>query len=92
VDQLGPFIKWAKAHGKRAFLGEFGAPADATCLSALDALLALLDANREVFLGWTYWAAGPWWGDADLLSVQPYADGRDKPQFAVLAKHLGQHR
>jgi endoglucanase len=86
AERLGPFIAWAQAHGVRGFLGEFGVPAEETCLSALDVMLEAVEAS-QVFIGWTYWAAGPWWGDYPL-SVQPDADGTDKPQFAVLAKHL----
>ena len=50
-------------------------------------MLGTLDASSDVFVGWTYWAAGPWWGDYPL-SVQPNDDGTDKPQFEILARHL----
>jgi endoglucanase len=82
------FTAWLRATGNRGFRGEFGAPNDPTCLAAMDDLLQTLDANRDVYLGWTYWAAGPWWGDY-LLSVQPNEDGTDKPQMAVLAPYFG---
>jgi hypothetical protein len=37
-------------------------------------------------LSGTYWAGGPWWGDYHL-AVEP-RDGQDRPQMAVLARHL----
>jgi endoglucanase len=86
--RLALFTEWLEATGNRAFLGEFGAPNEPTCLAAMDDMLKTVDANRDVFLGWTYWAAGPWWGDY-LLSVQPNDDGTDKPQMSVLAPYFG---
>jgi endoglucanase len=86
--RIALFTAWLRETGNRGFIGEFGAPNDPTCLAAMDDMLQTLDASRDVFLGWTYWAAGPWWGDY-LLSVQPNDDGTDKPQFAVLAPYFG---
>lgn len=77
---------WLRAHGKRAFLGEFGATGDATCVAALRDLLGHLHANSDVYLGWTYWAAGPMWGDY-MFTVEP-KDGVDRPQMAALRDFL----
>jgi endoglucanase len=87
VATLAPFTQWLRQNRKLGFLGEFGAGSDPTCLAALDAMLAFLNENRDVWLGWTYWAAGPWPKDY-FTSVQPI-DGADRPQMAVLLKHLG---
>lgn len=88
ADQLAGFTQWLRANGKRGFLGEFATGTSATCLTALDNLLSHLDANADVWLGWTWWAAGPWWG-SDWTSLEPSSTGADKPQMAVLARHLG---
>jgi endoglucanase len=42
--------------------------------------------NTDVWLGWTYHTAGPWWGDYPF-SIQP-EDGIDKPQMQVLSRYL----
>ncbi len=42
--------------------------------------------NSDVWIGWTYWAAGAWWGGYKF-SVHPSPDG-DKPQLEVLMKYL----
>lgn len=86
VTTLTAFTNWLRQHKKRGFLGEFGAGADPTCLAALDAMLKFMDDNREVWIGWTYWAAGAW-PPSYFTSVQP-AGGADRPQMAVLLKHL----
>lgn len=80
-----PLDRWATTHGQRLFLGEFGVPANPDCLKALDAMLA--HTTHPVWRGWTYWAAGQWWGDYPL-SIAP-KNGQDAPQLAVLKKYLG---
>jgi endoglucanase len=86
AERLADFTAWAKAHGVRAFLGEMGAASNATCDSAVDGLLDALDADPDVWLGWTWWAAGPWWGNY-MYSIEPNG-GNDAPQMTILAKHL----
>ncbi|HMJ14930.1 MAG TPA: glycoside hydrolase family 5 protein [Polyangiaceae bacterium] len=85
-QRLQGFTNWLKQNGKRGFLGEFGAGSSATCLSALDDMLAHVHANPDVWLGWTYWAAGPWWASY-FMSLEP-RNGADAPQMAPLARHL----
>ena len=86
VDSLADFTAWLRANGKRGMLGELGAAANATCMSAVDAMLAHLDANADLYLGWTWWSAGPWWGTY-FMSLEPQ-NGVDAPQLATLAAHL----
>jgi len=50
-------------------------------------MLYHLEANADVYLGWTYWAGGPWWGSY-YTSLEP-TNGADRPQMTVLQKHLG---
>lgn len=86
-DVIWAFTAWLQQHGQRAFLGEFGAGANETCLSALDDLLTYLDVHSDVWAGWAYWAGGPWWPTDNAYSVEPDA-GMDKPQMTVLVQHL----
>ncbi|KVW94970.1 glycoside hydrolase family 5 protein [Thiobacillus denitrificans] len=77
--------RWAKTNDQRLFLGEFGTPSSQACLDALDAMLAQMKDGR-VWRGWTYWAAGSWWGTYPL-SVEP-KNGQDAPQTGVLKKYF----
>ncbi|MDT3670969.1 MAG: glycoside hydrolase family 5 protein [Aromatoleum sp.] len=77
---------WARANNKKLFLGEFGTPANEPCLATLDHLLSL-SSDRNVWRGWTYWAAGRWWGSYPL-SIHPKS-GVDAPQMGVVSKYLG---
>jgi endoglucanase len=86
---LEGITRWLQKHRRRGFLGEFGGGSDPTCLAALDGMLRLMATHHDVWLGWTYWAAGPW-PKSYFTSVQP-VDGADRPQMAVLLKYLA-HR
>ncbi|HET9904361.1 MAG TPA: glycoside hydrolase family 5 protein [Xanthobacteraceae bacterium] len=86
AEKLKAFTDWLRQRRRKGFLGEFGAGAGPTCLAALEAMLAFIDRNADVWLGWTYWAAGPWPRDY-FTSLQPI-DGEDRPQMAILEKHL----
>lgn len=79
---------WARNNGHRLFLGETGVAANEACLQTLDTMLALSSAP-DVWLGFTYWAAGRWWGTTYSYSIQPKA-GVDAPQMSVVSKYLGQ--
>lgn len=52
--------QWAKDNNLRLFLGEFGMAATEPCLQTLERFLQLMEGTE--WLGWTYWAAGSWWG------------------------------
>lgn len=86
AERLKPFTDWLHANGKKGFLGEFGASTDPTCLSAIDGALTHLEQNADVYLGWTYWAGGPWWG-VNWMAIEPVA-GKDTGQMTTLLPHL----
>ena len=87
-DALEEFTQWLRDHNQRGFLGEFGASVDPVCLAALDRTLQYISENSDVWIGWTYWAAGAWWGDY-MFSVHPAAGG-DTPQMKILKEHFGE--
>jgi endoglucanase len=84
--RLQSATSWLRSRHLHGFLGEFGASATPACLASLDALLDTVDHQPDVWIGWTYWAAGPWWGNY-MFSVQP-RQGQDAPQMRVLARHM----
>lgn len=86
ADRLKTFTSWLRSNNQKGFLGEFGISSNQTCLQALDNMLEYMHANSDVWLGWTYWAAGPWWGDY-MFSIEP-KNGQDKPQMDILEKYL----
>ena len=86
-ERLSSVTAWLKHNHQQAFLGEFGGARNDLCYAALDDMLSYIDHNSGVWLGWTYWAAGPQWGEY-LFTLEPQG-GVDRPQMAILIKHLG---
>lgn len=86
ASRLTAFIEWCRVHKARAVLGEFGWADSPDAHAEGTALLEALRNSPDVWLGWTYWAAGPWWGDY-MFTVQP-KDGRDRGQMKILERYL----
>jgi len=84
-EALMEFTGWLRDNDLKGFLGEFGIRHNQNCLDSLADMMAYLEANDDVWRGWTYWAAGPWWGDADTLEP---IDGEDREPMAVLDDYL----
>lgn len=85
-QRMQNFTNWLRANGKRGFLGEVGGGRDSVCAAAIDNIIDHLEANADVYLGWTYWAGGPWWGDY-FMTLEPVS-GVDRPQMDALESHL----
>lgn len=86
AERMQPFTDWLHANHRRGFLGEFSGGPNTTCLTAIDGQLAHLEANRDVYLGWSYWAGGPWYGPDP--SLEPNTDSSDKAQMTTLLSHI----
>ncbi len=86
AQRLHNITAWMRARGTKAFLSEFAGGNNPRCLDALDNMLTYMGDNPDVWLGWTYWAAGPWWGDY-IFTLEP-ENGVDRAQMAVLQRHM----
>ena len=86
VERLQSFTAWCRAHRQRAFLGEFGVDGSPEASAAVENMLAFMEKNRDVWTGFTWWSAGPWWGDY-IFTLEP-KKGQDRPQMAVLRPHF----
>jgi endoglucanase len=87
AERLQEFTAWLRQHNLKGFLGEFSAGRNQRCYQALNNMVAYMESNADVWRGWTYWAAGPWWGDNN--SLEPI-NNQDKPQMNVLETYLPQ--
>jgi len=86
VERLEPFANWLRERRKVGFIGEFGTGTGRVCLAALSAMAKYMLDNRDLFLGWTYWAAGPWWPREYFMLIEP--GETDAPQMMALMPHL----
>ncbi|HYD86079.1 MAG TPA: glycoside hydrolase family 5 protein [Vitreimonas sp.] len=89
-NRLERFTAWARENRQKAFLSEFGAGADESCARELTALLDHMAANRDVWIGWTYWAGGPWWDEDYPLSIAPLSirNPEHRPQMRILQRYF----
>lgn len=89
-ERLRAFVDWCRTNHKKAFLGEFAVAAGSDQQAALQDMLASMEKDRDVWLGFTWWSAGAWWGDY-MFSLSPTKTGEDRPQMSYLAPHLQAH-
>ena len=90
ASRLVAATAWLQANNFHGFLGEFGWSQDPTCPPEAQAFMNFLSANPKVWIGWTYWAGGPWLGNY-IYSVEPASFAApviDKPQMSILMGHL----
>jgi len=87
-NRLERFTAWARQNRQKAFLSEFGAGPNAACARELTMLLEHMAANRDVWIGWTYWAGGPWWDEDYPLSIAPLSmrTPEHRPQMRILQR------
>jgi endoglucanase len=97
-ERLVDFTNWLRTNNRRGFLGEFavansqiGNAGTQIGDEAIDQMLGYIASNDDVWLGWTWWSAGPWWGNY-MFSLEPTNLGQptqaDRPALAVLQQHL----
>jgi len=85
-ERLRVFTDWCRKNHQRGFLGEFGVGANDTGKQAIGDMLTMMEKNRDVWIGYTWWSAGPWWGDY-MFTIEPNK-GMDRPQMGWLLPHL----
>jgi endoglucanase len=86
VERIRAVTLWARENKVRLLLGEFGAGANATCQAAVTSMLDYMQQHPDVWIGWAWWAGGPWWGDY-FSSIEPQ-NGMDRPQMQWLTPYL----
>ncbi|MFA4995217.1 MAG: glycoside hydrolase family 5 protein [Bdellovibrionales bacterium] len=86
VKRLEDMTKWLRKTKHKGFLGEFGAAKDPVCMEALRRMFKYMADNNDVWYGWTYWAAAPWFGNY-AFNVYPFESERF-PQVDVIKEAL----
>ncbi|AEO68519.1 8b86b1b1-a110-44df-a455-8d46e0f58f1b [Thermothielavioides terrestris] len=79
-ERIRDATAWLKAQGKKGVLGETAGGANAQCIAALTGMLGDMASNSDVWLGWLWWGAGPWWGS--------YIYGMEPPSGVAYQKVL----
>lgn len=63
VERMTYMTSWLRDNKKVAILGEFAGANNPTCHTAVTNLLNYMANNSDVWIGYSWWAAGPWWGN-----------------------------
>ncbi|KAK0102767.1 hypothetical protein ONS95_006364 [Cadophora gregata] len=61
ASNLAGVTAWLKQYGFKAMITEFGAANGTQCATYLTDMVNYM-ADNDVYIGWTAWAAGPFWG------------------------------
>ncbi|CAA7267109.1 unnamed protein product [Cyclocybe aegerita] len=69
AERLQVATQWLKDNGFKGFLGEMGAGSNSQCITAIRGALCTMQTSG-VWIGFTWWAAGPWWGTY-FQSIEP---------------------
>ena len=89
-QKLADVTAWLSSNGKKGFLGEVAGGNNATCQAAIADMLGYMKQHQDVWIGFTWWAAGPWWGNY-MFTLEPQNLGSspvDAPQLAWLTPYL----
>jgi len=70
---LSGITLWLRNNNRRAFLGEFGSSNDSVCKGAVNDIIEYVEANSDVWIGWSWWNAGNFLSDTSY-TVQPTSD------------------
>jgi endoglucanase len=81
AERLAAATQWLKDHNLKGFLGEIGAGSNDACIQAIQGALCAMQ-QSGVWIGATWWAAGPWWGTY-FTSIEP-------PSGASTSRILGE--
>jgi hypothetical protein len=94
VTRISGFTQWLKTNNRKGFLGEFAAANSMIGTNswqigdeALTNMLSYIQTNADVWLGWTWWAAGPWWGEY-IFTLEATTGGSDRPVLPVLKNFI----
>ena len=89
-NSLKDVTRWARKNGYTLFLGEFGWAENAACMEEGTDLLDYIGANKDIWIGWTYWTGGAWYPKTYMFLIRP--DDLEKPidkqQMQTLIEHL----
>ena len=77
LDNLIAETTWARNFNKKLFLGEFAGAADTASLAQIKLVLDHVESNKDVWIGWTWWAGGGWWPYDYRYLLDPYGSKWD---------------
>jgi len=71
AERLAAATTWLQQNNLKGFLGEIGAGNNAECIQAVSGAFCSMQQAGGVWIGASWWAAGPWWGATYFTSIEP---------------------
>ncbi|KAI2623072.1 glycoside hydrolase family 5 protein [Hypoxylon sp. NC1633] len=78
ATNMAEVTAWLKEHNLKAFVTEFGGHNNTGCADMLTDFVNYM-ADNEEYIGWTAWAAGPFWGSASPCCTDSQNFGSFEP-------------
>jgi endoglucanase len=81
--------QFARQHGLKVFLGEFGTANNTNMLAECQRALEIMKNNSDVWVGWTAWGGGPAWGEyMYALDPSSYSPLTERTQTVLLKEYF----
>jgi endoglucanase len=91
VERYRTFTTWCRQNGRKAFVGEFGIAEREDCYAEARNLLDFIEANADVYLGWTAWGGSGKFNEQNYhYSLDPYdfQNPVDRPATMLLLSYV----
>jgi endoglucanase len=86
-ERLESATTWLKNNGKKGIIGEFAGGVNSDCETAVEGMLSYMSENTDVWMGASWWSAGPWWGTY-MYSLEPSSGEAYSTYLPILEKYF----
>ncbi|EHA21443.1 endoglucanase [Aspergillus niger ATCC 1015] len=86
-ERLEKATEWLKTNNKQGIVGEFAGGVNSVCEEAVEGMLAYMSENSDVWVGASWWSAGPWWGTY-MYSLEPTDGTAYSTYLPILEKYF----
>ncbi|PYI01827.1 glycoside hydrolase [Aspergillus sclerotiicarbonarius CBS 121057] len=86
-ERLEEATAWLKSNSKLGVIGEFAGGVNSVCEEAVEGMLEYMSENSDVWVGASWWSAGPWWGTY-MYSLEPTDGPAYSTYLPILEKYF----
>ncbi|RAL03529.1 putative extracellular endoglucanase/cellulase [Aspergillus ibericus CBS 121593] len=86
-ERLEKATAWLKSNNKQGIIGEFAGGVNSVCEEAVEGMLEYMSENSDVWVGASWWSAGPWWGTY-MYSLEPTDGTAYSTYLPILEKYF----
>ncbi|OJJ71721.1 hypothetical protein ASPBRDRAFT_30120 [Aspergillus brasiliensis CBS 101740] len=86
-ERIEKATQWLKTNNKQGIIGEFAGGVNSVCEEAVEGMLSYMSENSDVWVGASWWSAGPWWGTY-MYSLEPTDGTAYSTYLPILEKYF----